>query len=133
MSERDELIADDAVFTATQAAADEARCWSVIDFNGRGAIAARDRKPLIFDSSVDAAQTATFERHDFSDREAAERYIQWRSIKAALLSHDRLEALTAENERLRVAHDALLKRMADLVSLTPPDPVVIDRTAMEGE
>lgn len=80
-----EEIADDTIFTARDAAQDEAACWRVLDLNGRGAIAVRDREPLR-PPDMSQPETAMYERYDFSDRGMAESYVQWRAIKAALLS-----------------------------------------------
>ena len=85
-------ISDDTVFNAVQAIEDEAACWRLLDFNGRGAVAVKDRAPINFDQPE--GLTAKFEKHDFSSRNMAERYIQWRAVKAALL------AVRAELEKM---------------------------------
>ena len=80
---------DQQVWIASEAAQIEARAWRIMDFKGRGAVAIRDRleNPLNANGAV-AEAGSTFERHDFSDRAAAERYIEWRAVRAALIAYE---------------------------------------------
>ena len=49
----------------------------------------------------------------------------------ALKRWDSYETIKAENEKLRAAYEALVKRMVDLATFSPPATLVVDQNAVD--
>lgn len=81
-------IDDSIVWRAYESARDEGKKWRVIVFRDRGVIVVNDiLKTPDYVGGTEIANKVAFERHDFSDEESANRFIEWRAIKAALESY----------------------------------------------
>ena len=76
---------DDVTWAALEAFEDEANCWRVVNVDqGKFVLAVRDRTRVPMYVCDAPMQDVALERVGMDDVEAAERYIRWRAVKAAL-------------------------------------------------